>query len=156
MNSFHNVFNAMAGQGWTMNAAAGDSGSYDNGSSLSVDYPASDPDIIASGGSELHLNSDGTYNYETTWNGGGGGCSSYWATPSWQSGLSTGCGSRAVPDISLNASNVTAQVLWWDGGALGKHQLALLGVGHQRSGTRIGRHLGRGELVSPVAGQRMW
>ena len=119
MNSFHNVFNAMAGQGWTMNAAAGDSGSYDNGSSLSVDYPASDPDIIASGGSELHLNSDGTYNYETTWNGGGGGCSSYWATPSWQSGLSTGCGSRALPDISLNASNVTAQVLWWDGGSLG-------------------------------------
>jgi kumamolisin len=119
MNSFHNIFNAMAGQGWTMNAAAGDSGSYDNGSSLSVDYPASDPDIVASGGSELHLNSDGTYNHETTWNSGGGGCSSYWAKPSWQSGLSTGCGSRALPDISLNASNNTAEVLWFDGGTLG-------------------------------------
>ncbi len=119
MDSFHSIFNAMAGQGWTMNAAAGDSGSYDNGTSLSVDYPASDPDIVASGGTELHLNSDGTYNYETTWNNAGGGCSNYWATPSYQSGLDTGCSTRAVPDVSLNASNNTAQVLWYDGGTNG-------------------------------------
>jgi kumamolisin len=122
MTTFNGIFNAMSGMGWTMNAAAGDSGSYDNGSSLSVDYPASDPNMIAAGGTELHLNSDGTYNHETAWNSGGGGCSTYWSAPGYQSAASvtTGCGSkRAVPDISLNASNNTRQVLYFDGGTLG-------------------------------------
>ena len=116
--TFHNIFNAMLGQGWTLFAAAGDSGAYEGGV-VSIQYPSSDPDIVSAGGTELHLNSDGTYNYETTWNGGGGGCSIFYGQPSYQVGVATGCGNRATPDISMNASGNTAQVLYFDGGTLG-------------------------------------
>ncbi len=116
MDSFHNIFNQMLGQGWSLTAAAGDSGAYDDGSTLSVDYPASDPDIVAAGGSQLALNGSGSYISEVAWNGGGGGCSSHFGQPGYQSGLSTGCSNRSLPDVSLNASCSTGQALYFNGG----------------------------------------
>ncbi len=108
------IFSEMAGQGWTLVAASGDRGAYDDCSHLSVSFPASDPNVVGAGGTELSLSSGPSYNSEVAWSGGpdgcgsndggsGGGCSSEFSAPSYQSNQPCGSGSRAVPDISLNA-----------------------------------------------------
>ncbi len=68
----------------------------DNGPGVS--YPAVCPYVSGIGGTTL--NSNGS---ETAWSGSGGGCSSYIARPSWQSSSVTGCGNRAVADVSADA-----------------------------------------------------
>ncbi|HYK91640.1 MAG TPA: protease pro-enzyme activation domain-containing protein, partial [Acidobacteriota bacterium] len=73
------IFQQMAAQGQSIYAASGDKGAYDNGSTLSVDDPASQPYMVGTGGTKLFVNADGTYNHETAWNtngtinGGAGG-----------------------------------------------------------------------------------
>ena len=122
MDSRHNIFNSMIGQGWTLFAASGDRGAsddcnFESPAHTSVAYPGSDPDVISAGGTTLYLFSNGTYNTEVAWQGGtytgackannggsGGGCSAYYAAPGWQTDEPCGSGSRAVPDISLNAN----------------------------------------------------
>jgi hypothetical protein len=110
----HAIFDQMVGLGWTLVAASGDRGAFDDCSHLSVAYPASDPDVVGAGGTELGLSSGPLYNFEVAWSGGpdgcgsndggsGGGCSAIFAAPSFQSNQPCGSGSRAVPDISLNA-----------------------------------------------------
>src|SRR5215471_9322346 len=47
------IFSEMAGQGWTLTAASGDRGAYDDCSHLSVSFPASDPNVVGAGGTEL-------------------------------------------------------------------------------------------------------
>ena len=110
----HAIFNNMVGLGWALTAASGDRGAFDDCSHLSVAYPASDPDVVGAGGSELSLSTGPLFNFEVAWSGGpdgcasndggsGGGCSAIFAAPSFQSNQPCGSGSRAVPDISLNA-----------------------------------------------------
>jgi len=117
MDTNHAIFNSMLGQGWTLMAASDDAGATaacDN--ALRVEYPASDPDMIAVGGTSLALFTDGTFDFETAWSGGhgagscssndggsGGGCSAHFAAPGFQSTPYCGTGSRSVPDVSLNA-----------------------------------------------------
>ena len=119
-----------------MVAASGDSGSedcisQDASTSLEVDYPASDEDVTAVGGTELFSPSNEvTWNYcqtdesllcaTTTFNNvaaGGGGMSLYVHRPSWQPGVtgSPPCGQycREVPDISANAG--VGMVVYADG-----------------------------------------
>ncbi len=77
-------------------ASSGDSG-------LGVSYPAVCPTVIGVGGTTL--NADGS---ETDWNtssteGAGGGCSAFIPIPSWQSSSLTGCGRKAVSDVSAVA-----------------------------------------------------
>ncbi len=117
MDTDHAIFNSMIGQGWTLMAATGDQGAAAGcGNANAIQYPSSDPDIVAVGGTTLSLNSDGTFNSETGWagstfsgacssnNGGStGGCSGKYAAPSWQTNPFCGSGSRSVPDVSLNA-----------------------------------------------------
>jgi hypothetical protein len=114
MSTRDSIFSEMAGQGWTLTAASGDRGAYDDCSHLAVSFPASDPNVVGAGGTELSLSSGPIYDSETAWAGGpdgcssndggsGGGCSSVFAAPSFQSNEPCGSGSRAVPDISLNA-----------------------------------------------------
>jgi subtilase family serine protease len=72
-----------------------------------VDFPAVCPHVVAVGGTTL--NSNGS---ETAWNtssseGAGGGCSSQIAKPSWQDSSITGCGNRAVADVSAVADPAT-------------------------------------------------
>jgi len=131
MNTDHAIFNSMLGQGWTMMAASGDSGAVDGcGNARRVDYPSSDPDFVAVGGTSLALYSDGTFYSETGWQGGTfagacsendggstGGCSAYWAAPGYQSHPYCGSGSRSVPDIALNAGY--GQNVYIDGGFQG-------------------------------------
>ena len=91
----------MAAQGQSIYAASGDSGAFDNGSTLSVDDPASQPYMTAAGGTTLTTLANQTYVKETAWwdptrkIGGGGGISAVWPIPSWQVGAaSAGAGAR--------------------------------------------------------------
>jgi hypothetical protein len=120
----HALMNAMVGQGWSLTAATGDCGAYDgtdsngncnNSFSKRIQYPSSDPDIVAAGGTQLDLLWDGTYIAEGGWDFSGGGCSAYFEQPSFQSGVPTGCSRRATPDIALNASCSTPQAIYFNG-----------------------------------------
>ena len=130
MDTDHNIFNQMAGQGWTMLAASGDQGATAGcGDRIAVQYPASDPNIVGAGGTTMSLFSGPIFNYEIAWTGGPDGCSTndggstgglsaYYATPSYQSSL--GLSSRGVPDIALNADWYhTPQNFYFEGGLSG-------------------------------------
>jgi len=123
------IFSEMTGQGWTLVAASGDRGAYDDCSHLAVSFPASDPNVVGAGGTELSLTSGPVYHSEVAWSGGpdgcgsndggsGGGCSSVYAAPSFQSNEPCGSGSRGVPDISLNADWYHTPQNIYFGGAL--------------------------------------
>jgi kumamolisin len=128
LSSENTAFQQMAAQGQSVYAASGDNGAYDNGSSLSVDDPASQPYVVSTGGTKLFVNADGTYGNETTWNadgtvsGGasGGGVSCIWDIPSWQQGVASAASAtmRNVPDVSLNADvnngySIYYNNKWW-------------------------------------------
>ena len=129
-NSENAIFQQMAAQGQSIYAASGDKGAYDNGSTLSVDDPASQPYMVGVGGTQLFVNSGETYNHETTWNrgsagAGGGGISTVWSVPSWQAGAAaqyrsiSGYGSatqRNVPDVSLDSDPNTGYAIYFNGG----------------------------------------
>src|SRR5262249_32459713 len=74
-------------------ASTGDNGAYDSGGlSLSVDDPASQPYVVATGGTRLFLTSGQVDDHESTWDtnntiragASGGGASSVWSLPFWQ------------------------------------------------------------------------
>ena len=97
--TMHSIFNNMVAAGITLIAASGDNGAADGcGAETAVDYPSSDPDFIAAGGTQLSLYTDGTFYSETAWQGefwngacgnnhGGstGGRSVLFGAPYWQS-----------------------------------------------------------------------
>jgi hypothetical protein len=143
--TMHPIFNNMLGQGFTLIAASGDSGASTGcGDATSLNYPASDPDFIAAGGTQLNMNADGTFYSEGAWQGetwsgacgtnhGGstGGQSVLFSAPSWQSSMAgsfylwkgsteyieTGATSRMVPDIALTANpDVLGQWYYAGGG----------------------------------------
>ena len=129
MNARDSIFLSMVGQGWTLVAASGDEGATATWCNAfdGVFYPASDPNVIAAGGTTLRLNSFSQYISEVGWSGGPYGCdnndggstggfSFYWATPGYQS--SFGFGSRSVPDIALNADWYNTPQNFYFGGAL--------------------------------------
>ncbi len=123
------IFKQMAAQGQSIFAASGDSGAYDDGTNLGVDDPASQPFVVGVGGTSLNLNTDtdGSYQSETTWNGGsaesgagGGGVSAVWSIPSWQVGVisPSSLGSktmRNVPDVSMDADPNTGYAVYFGG-----------------------------------------
>ena len=110
----------MTAEGWTIVAASGDHGAYDNCSGASVDFPASNPNVVAVGGTRLSVaNVGGAPRFvgEAAWGGagcaapggngggGGGGCSAVEPAGPWQSLVpSLVCGrKRSVPDLALNS-----------------------------------------------------
>lgn len=121
INAEINAFNQMAAQGQSMFAAAGDAGAYDDGTTISVDDPASNPSVTGVGGTHLNTNPDQTYASETTWNNGsvakgagGGGVSTYFHIPAYQVGVSSAASQtmRNVPDVSLNADPQTGYSIY--------------------------------------------
>ncbi|MEY9928525.1 kumamolisin [Catenulispora sp. GP43] len=92
-------FKEAAAQGQSVFAASGDSGATDDGSTLSVDYPASDPYVSGVGGTDLTVSSSNAWSSETGWSGSGGGQSDKWSTPSFQTPVNSS-GHREVPDVS--------------------------------------------------------
>jgi kumamolisin len=126
--SFDNTMQTAAALGITITAASGDSGSSDGvgDGANHVDFPASSPHVLACGGTALKL-SNGVRSTETVWNdqpqGGGatgGGVSSYFALPAWQSGAkvpapANGNGGRGVPDVAGDAAPATGYQILVDG-----------------------------------------
>jgi subtilase family serine protease len=128
----------MAAQGQTIIDAAGDSGSSDcegvsgitNQAQLAVDDPASQPYVTSVGGLQVSSISPLT---ESVWNesnqstnfgfnsslaeGGGGGESSYWPRPTWQTttGATSSVTKRMVPDLSVMAQPSTGFITYYDG-----------------------------------------
>ena len=122
------IFDRMSLQGQTIVAASGDAGSEDcfpdpnlgHPTSLAVDDPGSQPDVVSAGGTTLpsasassqvvwndcmgQLPSSGCANSSLGGSGrgaGGGGSSTVWPKPSYQPGFLT---ARAVPDIAYPAN----------------------------------------------------
>jgi subtilase family serine protease len=98
------------GQTWFL--ASGDSGAFDCGSKSgpAVDYPGSTPRVTDVGGTEAVCSSGmtpllpacGGYGSESAWSGSGGGASSLFSKPAWQTGCNVpGDGVRDVPDVAL-------------------------------------------------------
>jgi len=116
----HNLFAQAVAEGMTVVAASGDNGSHDclNGdgstdtSQQAVDYPASDPYVIAVGGTTLTPGSGG--NVEKGWAESGGGSSIVFPRPPWQTGPGlptvSDASARLVPDVALNAG--TPYAVW--------------------------------------------
>jgi len=102
ISSFHQLFVTMTSHGTTPFASSGDSGSI---SCCDVSYPASDPTVVAVGGTSLTLNSTRSYVSETVWSGSGAGSSTAFSTPSWQQ--FTGDVSRDIVDVSYDADPAT-------------------------------------------------
>lgn len=108
-----NIFVQGAAQGQTFFSASGDSGAYDCGTStLAVDSPADDPNVVGVGGTALTLTSGSAYSSESVWSsgsgssgsGGGGGYSTYFSKPSYQTGTGVSSNTyRHVPDVSADA-----------------------------------------------------
>ena len=119
-----NVFSQMVTEGMALFAAAGDSGAYDNGSSVSVDDPASQPDVTSVGGTNLQTDSSQNYVSESVWHtssseGGGGGISTIWSMPSYQQSVVSSASAsqystskRNVPDVSLDADPSTGYYIY--------------------------------------------
>ncbi len=138
-NNMDSIFAEMVSRGKTIVAAAGDNGPYASNDPNNLQscvpntpiavLPASDPNVVAAGGTTLTLNADGSYNNETTWQGpsnycgynqggGGAGCSSFFNAQSYQQSLvaEAPCfGKRGYPDLSLNASASTLQNFFFNG-----------------------------------------
>ena len=128
-NAENTAFQQMASQGQSIFAAAGDSGANDNGSTLSVDDPASQPYMAGVGGTSLTTaGPGGAYTSEKTWNNGstangagGGGISTVWPIPNYQAPVAGSAASkgsatmRNVPDVSLDADPNTGYSIYFQG-----------------------------------------
>jgi subtilase family serine protease len=139
-NVENTLFQEAAVQGQTVLAASGDHGAQDCASGTestkaSVDDPASQPYVTGVGGTSL--SAIGPPPTESVWNGtwnsgtgsasgaGGGGVSTVWGQPSYQSGialtqLATSCGKsrttcREVPDVSADADINTGYSIYYKG-----------------------------------------
>jgi len=134
LNGENTVFQEMAAQGQTIVAVTGDNGAYDDGTTLSVDDPGAQPYVTGVGGTTLTTNgSGGTYTGESAWGlpynvndpnstsggkfgvGGGGGFSTVWPAPSYQSVLPSAPLMRSVPDVALDSDPETGYSIYFGG-----------------------------------------
>jgi hypothetical protein len=142
MGDFDNVINAMAATGWTIAVATGDHGATQDCSTLSVGFPASNPNVIAAGGTNIGLNNNaGNAQYVSEHPWGGPGCNGNTGTASNNGGGNGGCSAyedrgfyqevfgsdlcssdpqhpkRALPDVALNSAigQATYQGSWSGG-----------------------------------------
>jgi Pro-kumamolisin, activation domain/Putative Ig domain len=142
------LFQEAAAQGMSILSASGDGGAEDcfptTPSSAQVDDPASQPFVTGVGGTRIIA--PGPRPTESVWNdgplvgAGGGGISSFWRMPAYQSNAPSslhviGRGSsgspcrassgycREVPDVSADAAPDTGYLIYWNGnGAAGVTQ----------------------------------
>jgi kumamolisin len=121
MMNFDEVAQEAGLLGITVIASSGDNGSSDglNDGQNHVDFPASCPHVLATGGTRL-LAANGMITSETAWNDGaqggasGGGYSTVFARPAWQKNTSAKS-NRGVPDVAGNADPDTGYKIQVDG-----------------------------------------
>ena len=109
LNTINGLLATAATRGVPVTVATGDNGSNDGvgGTGAYADFPASSPNVIACGGTNLVCPNyvyDGS-TVETAWSSGGGAVSATFSKPSYQSAL--GGSFRKTPDIALNADPAT-------------------------------------------------
>ncbi|WP_431679712.1 protease pro-enzyme activation domain-containing protein [Kitasatospora sp. KL5] len=121
MTAVNNSFKQAAAQGISIFSASGDDGSRDctrstSGSTVkAVDFPASSPYNTGVGGTNLKV-SGNAYSSESAWSTAGGGVSTQFAKPSWQTGTGVTGTMRTVPDISSNADPASGFAIYTTGG----------------------------------------
>jgi kumamolisin len=109
MTAVDNAFKQAAAQGISIFSASGDDGSRDctrstSGSTVkAVDFPASSPHQTGVGGTNLKVTSSNAYSSESAWSTAGGGVSTVFSKPSWQTGTGVSGTMRTVPDVASNA-----------------------------------------------------
>ncbi|MCI4434182.1 MAG: S53 family peptidase [Thermoplasmata archaeon] len=115
LNQWDQLFSYAVSKGITPIASSGDNGAYDGTSSLTVDFPASDPNVLSVGGTTLTITNN-VWNGETTWSGSGGGSSSYFSEPSYQKSVSLITNNyRGVPDVAYDANPNTGVSVYYSG-----------------------------------------
>ncbi|MEM0502281.1 MAG: S53 family peptidase [Thermoplasmata archaeon] len=115
LSQWDTLFSNAISQGITPIASSGDNGAYDGTSSLTVNFPASDPNVLSVGGTTLTITNN-VWNGETTWSGSGGGSSGYFAEPSYQKSVSLITnGYRGVPDVAYDANPNTGVSVYYSG-----------------------------------------
>ena len=130
------IFQEMAAQGQSFFNASGDSAAYTG----SIDFPSDSPNITQVGGTTLTTAGPGGVRLaETVWNrgtglGSGGGSSTHYDIPSWQTNIdmTANQGSttmRNVPDVALTADNLYVRVNGGDMTASGTSASAPLWAG---------------------------
>jgi kumamolisin len=154
MTAFDSAAQDAAALGVTICAAAGDDGSSDavTDGQNHVDFPASSPNILACGGTNLQ-SANGVIQSETVWNDGaqggatGGGFSAQFPLPRYQSGVTVPSGSgRGVPDVAGNADPETGYQVLVDGqsmvvggtSAVAPLWSALIALYNQKLGKSVG------------------
>ncbi|HVT63770.1 MAG TPA: S53 family serine peptidase [Mycobacteriales bacterium] len=159
VRSLHQILEQAAAQGQTVTAASGDTGAEDCAASFgvagldpllnpidvqAVDFPASDPNTLAVGGTRLDVDDAGDRVGEIVWNdgpaggptarfAGGGGPSHDFGMSAWQRRTVSGPSNvsdataatgvcpaaagvcRQVPDVAANASFATGPIVYWHG-----------------------------------------
>ncbi len=152
MLNFDDVAQEAGLLGITITVAAGDNGSSDgvNDGQNHVDFPASCPHVLATGGTRL-IAANGVISNETVWNDGaqggatGGGFSTMFALPQFQSN-DVKQTFRGVPDVAGNADPETGYNVLVDGERMvvgGTSAVAPLWAGlvallNQKLQTRVG------------------
>jgi kumamolisin len=102
--------------GVTIFASTGDNGSTDGGTSNHVEFPASDPNVTAAGGTTVTINGSNVITSETAWSGSGGGTSVQFNRPVWQTGTGVPAGTkRCIPDVACPADPNTGAVVVLNG-----------------------------------------
>lgn len=133
LSALDNIFAQAASQGQTIFAAAGDSGAFDcNDNNLAVDSPADDPNVVGVGGTNLQVGTGSVYGSESVWSdptdtsrspngsGGGGGLSTFFAKPSFQTGPGVDTNTmRHVPDVSADADPASGYAIFCTASAAG-------------------------------------
>jgi hypothetical protein len=138
VTAFSSAFAAVTAAGVTTFAASGDEGPYDcsrpegpTNTTAAVDYPSSDPNVVGVGGTTVDARVLATPAEQTWWQpcpcnqvaagfagfGGGGGSSSLFGKPSYQTGLVPGRTGRLVPDIGADANGNSGFVIDFGFGA---------------------------------------
>ncbi|MEU9043216.1 MULTISPECIES: protease pro-enzyme activation domain-containing protein [unclassified Kitasatospora] len=122
MTAVDNAFKQAAAQGISIFSASGDDGSRDctrstSGSTVkAVDFPASSPHQTGVGGTNLKVSSSNTYSSESAWSTAGGGVSTVFSKPSWQTGTGVSGTMRTVPDVASNADPQSGFAIYTAGG----------------------------------------
>ena len=152
------VLEFAAAEGITVLAASGDCGAADGTSSVSTNFPASDPYVTGVGGTSLAVAADGSYLSESAWSGnqtgstspgcqnqgGSGGGYAPFPRPWWQNGLPSGSTGRGVPDVAMDAGTPVSIVFGGrPAGVVGTSAgtpiwAGIAAVADQRSGTPLG------------------
>lgn len=118
MQTEHAIFKQAVAQGISLFVSAGDDGAYDCGGKkpdFAVDFPSSDPQFTAVGGTSLEVRNSGRTS-EWAWTGSGGGVSNNWTRPSWQTAVNLPAGDmRLSSDVAMNADPYTGYSFYFGG-----------------------------------------